>query len=175
MGFFKGTVINHSEIELLVLETDTGPALAHKLGPKEKSPEGLDADAFRRKDGKAILGHKSWWKLPSISTTNIYQVGKDILLPLSLLRPVGDLHFGKYKTENSSSWGTKLTYVQKIIRNKDRKVVAYLIDGELEISLKKAISMSQKGQLDNVVVVSGRNGESFLRTKSNVTSLKNLT
>ena len=175
MGFFKGTVINHSEAELLVLETDTGPALVHTLGPKEKSPKGLDADAFKRKDGKAIIGHKGWWKLPSISTTNIYQAGKDILLPVSLLRPVGDLHFGKYEIENSASWGTKLTYVQKIIRNKDRKVVAYLIDGELEINLKKAIKMAHNGQLDNVVVVIGRNGESFLRTKSNVTSLENLT
>ena len=120
MGFFKGTVINHSKIELLVLETDTGPPLVHTLRPKEKSPQGLDADAFRRKEGKAILGHKGWWKLPSFSTTNIYQVGKDILLPLSLLRPVGDLHFGKYKIENSSSWGTKLTYGRILFEDKEQ-------------------------------------------------------
>ena len=175
MGFFKGTVINHSDMELLVLETDSGTALVHRLGPKEKSPKGVDADGFKRRDGKPILGHKGWWKLPGISSTDIYQVGKDIIQPVSLLLPVSDSHFGKYKIEDALSWGIKVTYVQKILRGSDRKVVAYIIDGNLEISKQKAIEMAQEGLLENVIVVGTKNGGSFLRTKNNANSLKNLT
>ncbi len=76
-----GRVISHSAIELLVLETDSGPAIVHRLGPHAKTPDGVDADAFKRADGKTILGHKEWWKIPDRFVEDIYQIGEDALKP----------------------------------------------------------------------------------------------
>lgn len=70
----KGRILNHSSQELLILETDSGPAIVHRLGPKRKSPENVDIDAFRRLDGSPILMHSSWWKVPDDYTANIYQI-----------------------------------------------------------------------------------------------------
>lgn len=51
----KGSVKNYSDIDLWVLETDTtGFPIARILPPGNKTPESLDCDAFKRKDGKAI-------------------------------------------------------------------------------------------------------------------------
>ena len=60
----KGRIINCSSQELLILETDSGPAIVHRLGPKRKSTENVDTDAFRRSDGNPILLHSGWWKVP---------------------------------------------------------------------------------------------------------------
>ena len=53
----KGMVRNHSSKILWVIETDTGKPKAHKLGPKRKSPKGMDAAGFKRFDGKSISNH----------------------------------------------------------------------------------------------------------------------
>jgi hypothetical protein len=72
MGWLKGKVKNHSSVVLWVVETDTGKAIAHILGPHRKSPENTDADGFKRADGKPIYNHSSWWKIYSGTTADIY-------------------------------------------------------------------------------------------------------
>jgi hypothetical protein len=172
---FPGRVINHSSIELLVLETDSGPAIVHRLGPRMKTPDGVDADAFKRADGKTILGHKDWWKIPDWFVADIYQIGEDALIPVSVMLPVGDKQFGEYSEDNSKSWGIQLTYVECIKYDKSGKVVGYSITGRGEVTRAEAITMAEDGLLDNVVIVTNKKGNRYLRTKKNVTTLKNLT
>lgn len=72
MGFIKGSVCNHSSKTLWVVETDSGPAKAHKLGPNMKSPSNIDADGIKTVDGTSINGHTSWWKIRSIANADVY-------------------------------------------------------------------------------------------------------
>jgi len=72
----KGTVKNYSSRTLWVVESDTnhphGPAIAHILGPRCRTPKGLDADGFKRVDEKSIRGHKAWWKVYGHITARVY-------------------------------------------------------------------------------------------------------
>lgn len=172
----KGQILNHSDIPLLVIETDTGPAVAHWLGPKMKSPDTADADGFKRADGETILMHKSWWKVPSPAVrfrADIFQIGGNFLMPFSIMVPVSDQWFGPYKVSNARNWGEPLAYVTEIFRDKNRRTIAYMADGFGRISKAKAVQLARGGKLDNVVVVNGRNGP-FLRTKKNFTADDNL-
>ncbi len=71
-----GSVVNKSTKILWVVETDSGPAIAHKLAPNKKTPAAVDADGVKAFDGTSISGliksdHTSWWKVTSISNANI--------------------------------------------------------------------------------------------------------
>ena len=58
----NGQVKNYSSKTLWVIETTSdsrGYPTAHKLRPKYKSPKKIDADGFKRVDGKPIKRHKS--------------------------------------------------------------------------------------------------------------------
>ena len=68
----KGQVKNYSSKPIWVLETDSGKSIAHLLPPMTKSPNGVDADAFRRVDDKPIQGHKSWWKFYGFSMVEVF-------------------------------------------------------------------------------------------------------
>jgi hypothetical protein len=172
----KGQILNHSDIPLLVIENDSGPAVAHWLGPKMKSPNSVDADGFKRADGEAILTHRHWWKTPSLIIrfrTDIFQIGDNFLIPISAMVPVSDQQFGPYKVSNARNWGEPLAYVTEIFRDKDRRTIAYMADGFGRISKAKAIQLTRSGKLDNVVVVNGKSGP-FLRTKKNFKAEDNL-
>ena len=120
----KGRVLNHSSKTLLVIENDSGKPIAHTLGPKRKSPSGVDADGFKRSDGQTILGHKGWWKIVDISSADIWELGSDLLIPVSLMFPVSDSHFGGYETV-AGEWGEEMAYVTDRVLNKRRKVIGY--------------------------------------------------
>ena len=105
----KGQIISHSEKALLVIENDLGSPVAHILGPKRKSPKRIDADGFKRADGKAILLQKGWWKITDVSSADIWQIGEDFLIPVSLTVPVPDDHFGSYNLDESSNWEIELS------------------------------------------------------------------
>jgi hypothetical protein len=171
----KGQVINHSECALFVVETDSGQAIVHILGAKRKSPENVDADGFRRADGQSIFLHKGWWKIVNFTTADIWQLGKNLLLPTSLAIPVEDQHFGKLKIDESPDWGKSLTYVSSILKNKRGRVTGYVIEPYGKISKKEAIRLTRAGKLDNVVVVTNKQGTIFLRTKKNAETMDNLT
>ena len=170
----KGRVLNHSNKTLLVIENDSGKPIAHLLGPKRKTPSDIDADGFKRSDGATILGHKHWWKIVDISSADIWQIGSDFLIPVSLMLPVSDGHFGKYKVDNSDGWGEKMSYVTARVQNKRRKVTGYVAEGFGRISKAEAIRLANAGKLDNVVVATNSKGTVFLRTKKNMDSMDNL-
>src|SRR5262245_23223032 len=73
----KGTITNRSTEVLWVVETDSGPAIAHKLAPGRRSPSSVDADGVRTVSGKKItahpsdLGTSSWWKITSVETATV--------------------------------------------------------------------------------------------------------
>lgn len=170
----KGQILNHSSKELYVLETDSGPPVVHRLGPKRKSPIGVDADGFRRADGESILLHSSWWKIPDDYKADIYQVGDDFLIPVSVMAPVFDKHFGEYEIRQDADWGEKMTYVTSILKDKHGETVGYIVEGHGEVTIDQAIKLATAGELDNVVIVANKNGGTFLRTKKNTTSEDNL-
>ncbi len=89
--FGPGQILNHGEKELFVIETDTGPAFVHRLGPMRKSPKKIDADGFKRSDGKTIFLHASWWKIPSGCKVDVYQLGEDTIIPVGASYPVPDV------------------------------------------------------------------------------------
>ena len=119
--------------------------------------------------------HSDWWKIPNYLTADIYQVGENVLIPVSLMIPVSDKHFGNYEIREEFDWGEKLTYVTSIIRDKKGDTTAYSIEGRGTISVVDAIELADAGELDNVVVVRSKNGNTYLRTKKNTTSEDNLT
>ena len=170
----KGHVINHSSKELFVIENDSGRVIVHRLGARRKSPRNVDADGFKRADGKAILFHKNWWKVPNFFTAHIFQVGADILIPASVMIPVGDNRFGHYEFDRAKDWGEELAYVTRIIRSKSGKTVGYDTDKYGRLSKSKGIKLTQQGKLDNVVVVMSKRGP-YLRTWKNAQSDDNLT
>jgi hypothetical protein len=164
--FGKGRVINHSSKALLVIETDSGAPIAHILGPKRKSPKNTDADGFKRADGKTILRHSGWWKILNFSTADVWEIGTDLLVPVSLMFPVKEDHFGTYKVQ-TGEWGEELAYVTSRLRNKQGNVVGYMTERYGKLTKEKAIQLAKRGKLDNVVVVTNKEGTVFLRTKRN--------
>lgn len=141
----RGQILNHSSIPLLVIETDSGQAVAHLLGPKRKTPRHVDADGFRRVDGETIFLHKNWWKIVNFTTADIWQVGNNLLVPTSFAIPVSDHYFGKYKIDETLNWGEELTYVTDIIRSKRGKVTGYIAEKFGKLSKKEAIRLAGEG------------------------------
>lgn len=166
----KGQILNHSSKELFVLETDSGPPIVHHLGPKRKSPAAVDADGIKRADGERILLHGSWWKVPNHFSADIYQVGDNILIPVSVMAPVSDKHFGEYEIHHETDWGEVLTYVTSILKDKRGKTIGYIVEGRGEVNLAEAINLASEGKIDNVVLVKNRNGSVYLRTKKTTTT-----
>lgn len=177
MKAHKGTgrIYNHTSKELLVLETDSGSPVVHRLGPHRKSPAATDADGFRRSDGQTILLHSNWWKIPTHFRADIFQVGDDVLIPVSVMIPVSDKHFGNYELRDEVDWGEKMTYVTSIIRDKHGNTTGYSVEGRGTISIEDAVKLADVGEIDNVVVVRSKNGGTYLRTKKNTTAEDNLT
>ena len=164
---WTGVVYNHSQKPLYIIETDTGPACVHILGPKMKTPVGLDADGLKRVDGKSILGHKNWWKIIPLVSVDLYQIRSNFLLPVSWIRPVSDQQFGPYKIIENGNWGIEMAYVIGVTRDKNQKFVEYITDKYGVIDRDKGIALARQGNLDNVVTVNLR-GKTYLRAKPNL-------
>jgi len=137
------------------------------LGPKMKSPVGVDADGLKRVDGKALLVHRAWWKIIPFVSVDIYQVGEDFLLPVSLIRPVADMHFGEYEIVKDEVWGVEMAYVTGVIRDKKKIVTHYVTDRYGVITRGEGIKLTSDNKLDNVIVVGG-SYSTFLRAKPNM-------
>lgn len=95
-------------------------------------------------------------------------------MPISILIPVGDKHFGDYKISEGRDWGEKLTYVTAVIKDKRKKTLGYVIENRKRVFVAEAIELTRAGKLDNTVVAE-RNGKLFLRTKKNMRIDDNLT
>ncbi len=119
--------------------------------------------------------HGAWWKVPDKFKADIFEVGNDFLVPVSVMLPVSDGHFGTYQISDESDWGEKLIYVTDVIKDKRKKTLGYVIAHGRTVSVSQAIKLANVGKLDNVIVVKRKNGTIFLRTKKNVKSDDNLT
>lgn len=103
----NGKVKNHSSKIVWVVETTTnhphGPPIAHKLEPKTKSPLKIDADGFKRFDGKPIDGHSAWWKIWDYLTADLYDKGTDgLAVDVTIKLKVKENHFGEVTYDSRS-------------------------------------------------------------------------
>ena len=112
MGLLNGVIVNRSTEALWVIETDTGPAIAHKLNSQLRSPSGLDADGVRTVSGKHITNHPSdlgtpgWWKISSIETgilTDGTMPNLFIMIDAGIRVP--DNEFGPVQYDEATGWG----------------------------------------------------------------------
>jgi len=101
----NGRVRNHSSKTLWVVETDTGPAVAHKLAPGRQSPGSVDADGFRAVDGTPVDAHTSWVKLIDLSTADVADSGDQLTRGCVLCGNVGDNQFGTVTYNDADEWG----------------------------------------------------------------------
>ena len=167
-------VYNHSDTPLYIIENTTanGPWI-HVLPPRYKSPVDIDADGFKRTDGRAILGHRGWWKAYSYLRADVFQMGRNFVLPVSIMRPVGDSHFGEYRcAADRGTWGDKMTYVLGALRDQRGRIVGYRT-GEGTMTKAEGVAEALAGRLDNVAVVSPRGRRAFLRTLRNASKQDN--
>jgi hypothetical protein len=102
-----GTVANHTSKTLLVIETDAGNANVHELPPGFRSPDGVDADAVRTKDGTPIANHPSWWKVRGPATATVTESALELRitdLPWMIVK-AGDNEFGQLFYVREEVWG----------------------------------------------------------------------
>jgi len=149
----KGSIRNFSSIVLWVVETDTGPALAHCLFPKMKSPPKIDADGFKRKDGITINNHMAWWKVRGHTTTDIYDSQKTLKVIGSFVKQVSEKEFGEVRYIDGAGWGVPIQQITQVTTNKKGKITKYYIPEIGWISKKDAITRAAHGLIDNVVLV----------------------
>lgn len=166
VDFVNGKVVNHSSKWLWIIETTTNDgrrnkpaAVAHKLGPNKKTPNNIDADGFKRADGKPIEGHNSWWKIRDFVTADVYDKGLDDLRIAVIYKAA--VEEGKF---GFPYWGVALKNVTSILKNKKGRTIGYLIDGKRRVSAIEAVKLARQGELDNVVVVKTK-AITYLRTK----------
>lgn len=105
-----GRVKNYSSKWLWVVETDSGKAVAHKLGPNRQSPAGVDADGFKAVDGTPIDGHASWIKVNNLGTADVeFKDGK--MTPgcvWPFCTKVEETEFGPVTYDHALGWGENL-------------------------------------------------------------------
>lgn len=111
-----GKILNLSSKTLWVVETDTGPAVAHLLAPNRRSPPDVDADGVKAKDlGVTISGHDSWWKFRLIEVEVV-----DDAPNLAIRRcvypacyDVGPGEFGDVTYNSDPGWGQPITALER--------------------------------------------------------------
>ncbi len=107
---FDGQIKNTSSKILWVVETDTGPAIAHKLAPGRKSPSDVDADGVKAVDGTAINDHSSWWKIKDGCVGTVKNSGAQLdltTIPIPGSR-VQENEFGNVDFKADDGWGVPL-------------------------------------------------------------------
>ncbi len=181
MKLFKGEILNRSSVPLYVIDTTTNegvsgkpPAVIHILAPGRKTPKGIDADGFKRVEGKPIQGHTSWWKIRSISTAVIRDEGSDLKSSAILESKVKEDEFGPYEIDSNPGWGEPITDVTSVIKNKKNQTIGYALQNGDRLSLAEAVALAHQGKLDNVYVFKSSKGAEFLRSRPDAEPLNNL-
>lgn len=161
----KGAVKNHSTKTLWVVEnTSTGKPIAHKLGPGRRSPPNIDADGFKRVDGKPVQKHTSWWKIRNHTTADIYDKGNGLIVRIIVMKKVKEDEFGNVKYAPSPGWGIPLRNIVGVHKKKG-VIQQYLVEKIGWISKAQAINMTSKGLINNAVVAISRAGNTYLRSR----------
>ena len=165
----NGHVKNFSSRPLWVLETDSEPgkAVAHRLLPGRKSPPRVDADAFRRADGKPIDGHASWWKFYDVSTVEVFDHRDDIQISVVAKTSVFDSEFSKSPIvyDQASNWGLPIRLVTDVRRDKKRRPTAYLITGVGWVDPQTFLVMTCSHEVDNARPVFPKGSKPYVRTR----------
>jgi hypothetical protein len=100
---------NYSSYNLWVVETDTGPAIAHLLPSMYRSPFGVDADGVKGYS-TSINGYSGWWKTKAGATADLRDNGGEIALAcggVGVCYQVPDNEFGggNISYDSTNSWG----------------------------------------------------------------------
>ncbi|MGK5095343.1 DUF3892 domain-containing protein [Deltaproteobacteria bacterium TL4] len=165
----KGKIKNHSSKTLWVVETTTKklgkPATAHKLGSKRRSPKDIDADGFKRVDGKSTKGHSSWWKILDYTTADIYDDGDGLTIKVVYMRPVPEHQFGDVAYDPNENWGEPMKYVTNAERGKAGTIEKYFVEEKGWLSKFEAVALAENDEIDNAVVVHPKNGQPYLRSR----------
>lgn len=169
----KGQVKNYSNVVLWVIETDTtGKPIARKLIPGYKTPALIDVDAFKRVDGKAIQGHKDWWKFYDFSTVDVYKDGRGLRVSVVSKTAVSEKHFGRVKYINKN-WGESLVVILDVKRGSKGKINKYLVSGNGWLDFETTFKMTCHHQIDNARPVFPKKGKPYIRSKRDKKTLNN--
>lgn len=164
----KGRVRNHSSKDLWVIESTTnhpkGPPIAHILKPGMKSPAKIDADGFKRVDGKAISDHPHWWKITNLSTADVFNKGTGMFVAVAYKSEVSEHHFGIPKYLKEQTWGVPINYIVDVERGKNRSVEKYLTSQKGWLKKDEAMKLALHGEIDLVVVVKPFEKDGYLRS-----------
>ena len=100
------SVRNRSSKAVWVVETDSGPAIAHILNPGKISPSGVDTDGVKGVNS-SINGYNSWWKLPDLTgLTTIYDNGRGgLTIACNACFKVPEDKFGNIQYRDDPNWG----------------------------------------------------------------------
>lgn len=163
----KGRVRNHSSKDLWVIESTTnhphGPPLAHILGARMKSPAEIDADGFKRFDGKVISNHKSWWKITNFSTADVFDSGEQLLTLVAYKAAVSENHFGTPAYLKAKNWGEPINYILAIKRVQGR-TAGYYTSNMGFVDKKQGVQLALEGKIDLAVVVNAGKKSAYLRS-----------
>ncbi len=172
----KAHVKNFSSQPLWVLENEDDRPVAHLLRPMTKSPIKIDTDAFRRRDGKPIEGHKSWWKIYDGSTAEVFDKGKDLSISVITKTAVEDKEFSTDApiTYEEKTWGTPILLVTNVQRDKKKSIIAYLVTNVGWIEPEQMLTMTCHHEIDNARPVFPTSGTPFIRTRRDQKFFNNL-
>ena len=170
----KGSVKNYSSADLWVLETDTtGGPIARILPPGHKTPRGMDCDAFKRKDGKAIQGHKDWWKLYDFSTAEVFSDGRGLRVSVISKTAVSEKHFGEVVKYINEKWGEPLIVILDTKRGRPHRIESYYVSGHGWLNFETTLLMTCRHEIDNARPVFPRKGTPYIRSKRDKIVLNN--
>lgn len=171
----NGHVKNYSNVDLWVIETDSdspeGP-FARRLLPGHKTPPEIDVDGLKRVDGKAIQGHKNWWKFYDFSTVDVYTDGSGLKLSVISKVAVSETEFGSVKYLDKN-WGVPLTVILDIKRNSRNKIISYYVSGHGWLDFESTFKMTCYHEIDNARPVFPKKGVPYIRSKRDKMSLNN--
>jgi hypothetical protein len=170
----KGAVRNYSNVGLWVLETDTtGHPVARILRAGYKTPKDIDFDGFKRIDGKAIQGHRNWWKFYDFSTVEVFKDGRGLRVSVIAKRAVKEKHFGDRDVKYlKGQWGSKITVILDIKKNNNR-ISEYLVSGYGWLDFETTLRMTCYHEIDNARPVFPKKGKPYIRSKRDKSILNN--
>lgn len=141
-----------------------------------KTPPNIDADGFRRVDGIAVEGHKSWWKIYGGSTMEIFDDGDR--LKISVIRKVAvtDSEFTDKEViyDKSEKWALPIKLIDDVRRNGEKKIIRYHVTGVGWLDPAKVLGMTCKGEIANARPVFPGSGKPYIRTRRDRELFNNL-
>ena len=134
----------------------------------------MDADGFKRFDGKSISNHPHWWKIYNFSTADVFDRGKGVTV-IGYKVKVADDEFDikdgngksqiKVEYDYSDGWGDLITYIIGVKMGKNGSLEEFNVDNLGWISKFEAIALVEQEKIDNAVVVRPKSGEPYLRSR----------